>query len=328
MKPLLVTSGEPAGIGPDLCLTLAGYPKPLVVAADKDMLLERARALHLTVECVPYRADEPVIPAPERLTVMHIPCAAPVQPGVLDPRNAKYVLELLSAAASGCMTGEFSGVCTAPVHKGVINDGGFPFTGHTEYFAEQCAAPQVVMMLVCEVMRVALVTTHMPLHQVASHIKRAHLERVLTLVHHHLQRDFGVSHPVIAVAGLNPHAGEGGHLGTEEISEITPAINALRATGMDIRGPFSADTMFADMHKSGIDSYVAMYHDQGLPVLKYAGFGTAVNVTLGLPVVRTSVDHGSALELAATGRAHNGSLLAAVKLAQQLADTRRKDVHN
>lgn len=328
MKPLLVTTGEPAGIGPDLCLTLAGYPAPLVVAADKDMLEARARALHLNVECVPYHADEPVIPAPERLTVMHIPCAAPVQPGVLDPRNAKYVLEMLSAAVSGCLSGEFSGVCTAPVHKGVINEGGFSFTGHTEYFAEQCAAPLVVMMLVCEVMRVALVTTHIPLKQVASHITRAHLEQVITLVHHHLQRDFGLPRPVIAVAGLNPHAGEGGYLGTEEISEITPAIESLQGAGMDVRGPFSADTMFADMDKSGIDTYVAMYHDQGLAVLKYAGFGKAVNITLGLPVVRTSVDHGSALELAATGRAHNGSLLAAVKIALQLADTRRNDVHN
>ena len=321
MKPLLVTSGEPAGIGPDLCLALAQSTLPVVVFSDKSLLAARAQQLGLDVVFEDYQQGIPPTKSPNHLTVLSITCPASVIAGVLNPLNASYVLSMLTEAAARCMQGEFSALITAPVHKAVINQAGFSFTGHTEFFAEHCKAKQVVMMLVCDVMRVALVTTHLPLREVADAITESLLISVITTLHHALRDDFGISHPKIFVAGLNPHAGEGGYLGREEIDVISPVLESLKLSGLDVHGPMPADTMFSKKNANVCDAFVAMYHDQGLPVLKYAGFGNAVNVTLGLPIIRTSVDHGTALELAGTGVADAGSLLAAVEMAATMVRT-------
>jgi 4-hydroxythreonine-4-phosphate dehydrogenase len=257
------------------------------------------------------------------LLVLHLPVAVPVVAGQLNPANSEYVLSLLSRALAGCLAGEFSGMVTAPVHKGIINDAGIPFTGHTEFLAEQTHTPLVVMMLVGGGMRVALATTHLPLREVADALTQPLLEAILRILNADLIRYFGISQPRILVAGLNPHAGESGHLGHEEIEIMQPVLNKLRAEGFNVSAPLPADTLFAPHHLRQCDAVLAMYHDQGLPVLKHASFGAGVNVTLGLPIIRTSVDHGTALDLAGTGQANVGSLLEAIKLAVEMGQHER-----
>lgn len=315
-RPLAITSGEPAGIGPDLCLQLARHEAPLVVIADKAMLQQRAGQLGIDVALHDYQPGQAL--QHDALNVLHIPLAHPAVPGKLDPANATYVLEMLRRTAQGCLSGEFSAMVTAPVHKGIINDAGIPFTGHTEFLAEQTGTPLVVMMLACEQMRVALATTHLPLREVADAITQPLLEDILRILNHDLQRRFGLPRPRILVAGLNPHAGEGGHLGCEEIDVMIPVLDRLRAEGFEVSPPLPADTLFAAHRLKECDAVLAMYHDQGLPVLKHVSFGEGVNITLGMPIIRTSVDHGTALELAGTGKANVGSLLEAIKVAREM----------
>lgn len=317
---LALTAGEPAGIGPDLCIQLAQQTLPghLIVIADAEVLLERAKQLHLPLQIREVTAWKSSDPVPGYLSVMHVPAAQAAVPGVLNPANAQYVLETLKCAVEGCQSGFFKAMITAPVHKGVINDAGMAFTGHTEFLAELTGS-RVVMMLVGGRMRVALATTHLPLKEVPAAITPERIESKLRIIHQDLQRRFLIDWPRIAVTGLNPHAGESGHLGREEIDVIIPALDKLRAEGMRITGPVPADTIFNVTQLAHFDCIFAMYHDQGLPVLKHASFGGGVNVTLGLPIIRTSVDHGTALDLAATGRIHGGSLMAAIELASQLA---------
>ena len=359
--PLVVTAGEPAGIGPDLCVQVAHAPpagSTLVVLADRELLAARAAQLGLPLALPDYL---PGVPAP--VSLLHLPLAMPAIAGRLDTANAGCVLAGLRRAVQGCQSGEFAGLVTGPVHKGVINDAGIPFTGHTEYLAELTGTARVVMMLVgaCQQpwmkqppdtlrsfspegvsvaserrcgtdisqgpslpfpLRVALATTHLPLRQVADAITRDGLTQTLRILVAGLQHDFGIPRPRVLVAGLNPHAGEGGHLGREEIEVIEPVLARQRQEGMDLLGPLPADTLFQPKYLLEADAVLAMYHDQGLPVLKHASFGAGVNVTLGLPIVRTSVDHGTALELAGSGKAQAGSLLAAIRLAASMARQR------
>lgn len=315
---LVLTSGEPAGVGPDLCLTIAArdWPCALVVAGDPAMLRSRARELGLPIEVEAYAmGGEPHVHRAGRLQVLEHPLAAPARPGQPDPANARYVLALLDAAADGCASGEFAAMVTAPVHKGVINDAGIAFSGHTEYLAERLGCARPVMLLVAGSLRVALATTHLPLRDVPDAIDSQLLLETLSVLDQGLKQRFGLAAPRILVCGLNPHAGESGHLGKEEIEVIEPAVAIARRRGIDARGPLPADTAFTPASLASVDAVLAMFHDQGLPVLKHAGFGRGVNVTLGLPIVRTSVDHGTALDLAATGRADCGSLVAALELA-------------
>ena len=317
MQPIAVTSGEPAGIGPDLCLLLASHDQPLVIIADKFLLQRRARLLGINIQLYDYTYTKPL--SHGKLSVLHVPLFNHIVTGKLDIANSVYVLNLLRRAVEGCASGEFSGMVTAPVHKGVINDAGIPFSGHTEFLAEETHTPQVVMMLVGGGMRVALATTHLPLRKVADAITSPLLETVLRIIHRDLKQRFGIPMPRILVAGLNPHAGEGGHLGREEIDVMIPVLDKLRAEGMNVSAPLPADTLFAEHRLRECDVVLTMYHDQGLPVLKHASFGEGVNVTLGLPIIRTSVDHGTALDLAGTGKAGVGSLLEAIKLAAEMA---------
>lgn len=322
MKPLLVTSGEPAGIGPDLCLDLADSDFPIVVIIDKNILAQRAVQLGRDIVLHDYVHGEPLIRRANHLTVMHLPCTSDVIPGVLNSDNVSYVLNMLTIATDLCLQKQFSALVTAPVHKGIINEAGVAFTGHTEFFAERCDIDTVVMMLVCDVMRVALVTTHLPLRRVADAVTQSLIIDVIRCLNTSLQHYFAIKNPKILVAGLNPHAGEGGHLGAEEIEVIMPALSLLKSQRIDVQGPFPADTLFTPGRLQSSDAFVAMYHDQGLAVLKYAGFGNAVNITLGLPIIRTSVDHGTALELAGSGNAQSASLLLAVATAAKMAITR------
>lgn len=324
MKPLLVSSGEPAGIGPDLCLALADHEFPVVILGDKELLIKRAKELSLEIIFDDYQPNLPPVTKPKHLTVLSIPCAATVITGELNALNASYVIEMLSLATDKCLLGEFSALVTAPVHKAVINQGGFAFTGHTEFLAHRCKVETVVMMLACDVMKVALVTTHLPLKKVSGALTQALICNIIEQLNRSLQLQFGIAQPQIYVAGLNPHAGEGGYLGREEIEVISPALATLKKNGIDVHGPFPADTLFTHSNLQRCDVFVAMYHDQGLPVLKYAGFGSAVNITLGLPIIRTSVDHGTALELAGTGLAETGSLIAAVKMADLMVKVGRQ----
>ncbi|MBD8595727.1 4-hydroxythreonine-4-phosphate dehydrogenase PdxA [Pseudomonas sp. CFBP 8758] len=324
-KRFALTPGEPAGIGPDLCLLLAAQPQPhpLIAITSRDLLAERAAQLRLAVSLLEVDADAlPDQPAPAgSLYVWDTPLGAPVLTGQLNTANAAFVLHTLTRAAQGCLDGLFAGMITAPVHKGVINDGGIAFSGHTEFLADLTATEQVVMMLATGDLRVALVTTHLPLREVADAITVERLERVTRILHADLQGKFGLARPRILVCGLNPHAGESGHLGREEIDIIEPTLERLRAEGMDLRGPLPADTLFTPKYLQHCDAVLAMYHDQGLPVLKYKGFGAAVNVTLGLPIIRTSVDHGTALDLAGTGKVDTGSLRVALDTAYRMAET-------
>lgn len=303
---IAITAGEPAGIGPDLCVALAqSLPDAdLTIIADRSLLASRASQLGLSTDT---------------LNIQHIPITAPCTPGQLDPANASYVLETLRSAVQGCLQGRFDAMVTTPVHKGVINEAGIAFTGHTEFLEELTRSPQVVMMLVGGGMRVALATTHLPLRAVPDAITPARLEQVIRILHADLINRFGISSPRVMVAGLNPHAGEGGHLGIEEIEIITPVLDKLRAEGMRLTGPLPADTLFNQKNINECDAFLAMYHDQGLAVLKHASFGGGVNVTLGMPIIRTSVDHGTALDLAGSGKADSGSLYAAIDLAISLA---------
>lgn len=320
-----LTPGEPAGIGPDLCLLLANeaQPHPLIAITSHDLLAERAMQLGLAVSLVPVTPDAwPDLPAPAgSLYVWDTPLAAKVVPGQLDKANAGFVLETLTRAGQGCLDGHFAGMITAPVHKGVINESGIAFSGHTEFLAELTQTAQVVMMLATRGLRVALVTTHLPLRDVADAITAERLERVTRILHADLRDKFGITTPRILVCGLNPHAGESGHLGREEIDIIEPTLERLRCEGMDLRGPLPADTLFTPKYLEHCDAVLAMYHDQGLPVLKFKGFGAALNVTLGLPIIRTSVDHGTALDLAGTGKVDTGSLQVALETAYQMAET-------
>ena len=321
---LALTAGEPAGIGPDLCVQMAPLDLPynLVAIADRHLLRERARLLQLPLEMTDYSPDIEVKHKTGGLQVLHVPLAKRPTPGKLESANARYVLKTLERAVEGCGNGEFNAMVTGPVHKGIINDAGIAFTGHTEYLA-QLTNSRVVMMLVGGGMRVTLATTHLPLKDVAAAITREMLEQKLRIIWHDLIARFAIPMPRIAVAGLNPHAGESGHLGREEIETIIPALDKLRAEGMDLIGPLPADTLFNPPKLKNYDCIFAMYHDQGLPVLKYASFGSAVNVTLGLPLIRTSVDHGTALDLAGTGHADPGSLIAAIEMAAMLAGNRK-----
>ena len=318
---LAITSGEPAGIGPDLCLQLAQhtFDQPLVVLSDRNLLQQRAAQLGLDVQLHDYDPQHNAPLPAAHLHVLHVPLVQSAQTGKLDPANSPYVLELLRRAAQGCEAGEFGGMVTAPVHKGVINEADTPFTGHTEYLAELTHTKQVVMMLACEQMRVALATTHLPLRAVPDAITAEVLESVLRIIRRDLRRRFGIANPRILVAGLNPHAGEDGHLGREEIEVMIPVLDRLRAEGFDVSAPLPADTLFTPQRLAHCDCVLAMYHDQGLPVLKHVSFGAGVNVTLGLPIIRTSVDHGTALELAGTGKAKVGSLLEAIRMAQEMS---------
>ncbi len=319
---IVVTAGEPAGIGPDLCVMLAHQPlnAQLVVIADADMLQARAKTLNLAIQIKPFDSNATQAHLGDgALSVLHLPVNCTVVAGHLDAHNSSYVLETLKTAALGCMENKFDArfdaVVTAPVHKGIINAAGIAFSGHTEFLAEITNTPQVVMMLVGGGMRVALATTHLALKDVPQAITPGSLETTLRILHHDLIQKFGIPNPRILVAGLNPHAGEDGYLGREEITVINPVLEKLRSEGMQLIGALPADTLFAKHHLSTADAVLAMYHDQGLPVLKHASFGEGVNVTLGLPIIRTSVDHGTALDLAGTGDIEIGSLLAAIKLA-------------
>lgn len=313
-----ITPGEPAGIGPDLVVQLAQYdwPVELVVCASAELLQSRAAALGLPLTLREYQPDAAA--RPQRagtLTLLPLDTAQPVKAGELCVANSHYVLETLARACDGCLNGEFAALVTGPVHKGVINDAGIPFTGHTEFFADRAGGDRVVMMLATESLRVALATTHLPLKDVSAAITRESLHEVVTILHHDLRQKFGISRPHIYVCGLNPHAGEGGHMGREEIDTIIPALDALRQQGIQLTGPLPADTLFQPKYLNNADAVLAMYHDQGLPVLKFQGFGRAVNITLGLPFIRTSVDHGTALELAGLGQAEPGSFITALNLA-------------
>ncbi|QJQ94781.1 MULTISPECIES: 4-hydroxythreonine-4-phosphate dehydrogenase PdxA [Halomonadaceae] len=341
-RPLALTCGEPAGIGPDLVVQLACKESPLampwVAVGDPELLVQRAARLGLSLEVrVLAQGEMPGSPRRGVLPVWPVALRAPCTPGELDLANAGYVLETLDVAIAACREGRASGMVTAPLHKGVIIEGGHAgFTGHTEYLRDACGVEEVVMMLATDsalhagdaqrqssrALRVALATTHLPLRQVAEAITSASLSRVLRILEQDLKRFFGISNPRIVVCGLNPHAGEEGHLGREEIEVITPTLERLRSEGLNLVGPLPADTLFTPRHLAGADAVLAMYHDQGLPVLKYAGFGRAANITLGLPLVRTSVDHGTALDLAGTGRADAGSLKVALALAGDMAGHR------
>jgi 4-hydroxythreonine-4-phosphate dehydrogenase len=324
--PLALTAGEPAGIGPDLCILLARDPPPcpLVILANRDLLASRAAQLGQPFAVPDY---QPGAAAP--LSLLSLPLAAPVEPGRLNSANAGYVLDGLRRAVAGCQSGEFAGLVTGPVHKGVINEAGIAFTGHTEFLADLTGTPRVVMMLAGDMsngtpLRVALVTTHLPLRAVADAITPAALEETLRILHAALKRDFAATSPRILVAGLNPHAGESGHMGHEEIEVIEPVLDRLRGEGMDLAGPLPADTLFQPKYLDRADAVLAMYHDQGLPVLKHACFGQGINVTLGLPIVRTSVDHGTALDLAGSGKASAGSLRVAIAAAWHMANARAR----
>ncbi len=314
---IALTPGEPAGIGPDLVLALdrLSFDAELIVVADPELMRSRARELNLPVEITIFHPDTArgAVDA-NTLKVLPIKAAASAQAGTLNPANAGYVLETLRRAADGCLRGVFDAMVTGPVQKSVINEAGIPFSGHTEYLAERVGG-YPVMMLIAGELRLALATTHLPLKKVSRAITRERLTRIISILHHDLRVRFGIGSPRLLVCGLNPHAGEAGYLGREEIEVITPALDTLRNQGFDLVGPLPADTLFTPKQLSDADAVLAMYHDQGLPVLKHIGFGRAVNVTLGLPIIRTSVDHGTALNLAGTGQANTGSLAAAVALA-------------
>jgi len=316
-----VTSGEPAGIGPDICLALAShaFAARIVVLGDRALLEKRARQLALKVRFRDAAAGAAI--APGSLDLVDVPLAVSCRAGILDPRNGRYVIALLERALAGCRSGEFAAMVTAPVHKGAINDAGIRFIGHTEFLAERLGAGQVVMMLEGGGLRVALATTHLALKDVPGALTREGLERIIRTLCAELTGRFGVRTPRLLVAGLNPHGGEGGYFGREEIEVIAPVVDKLRAEGFRLTGPLPADTLFTPALLARADCVLAMYHDQGLPVLKYASFGTGINVTLGLPIVRTSVDHGTALDLAGTGKADPGSLIAAVETAIGMART-------
>jgi len=325
---LVITPGEPAGIGPDLCVCLAqrDIPAELVVIADSDLLRERAEQLGIKTRVVDFsESRKRRMYSPGTLSIIHEPLIEKATAGELNQANARYVLTTLDKAIDGCLDNSFDALVTGPVHKGIINSAGIPFTGHTEYLAERTNSPMPVMMLATPGLRVALVTTHLPLSKVAAEITSKRLIQVIKILYQNLHDHFGIESPRILVCGLNPHAGEDGHLGREEIDIINPVISQFRESGMDIKGPLPADTLFVPERLKQADAVLAMYHDQGLPVLKHMGFGKAVNITLGLPIIRTSVDHGVALDLAGTGKAKVGSLKYAIEIATEMVS--KKTIH-
>lgn len=332
-----VTPGEPAGIGPDLLIQLAQENSPfnaeLVIVADPEMMMQRAETLGLPLTLIDYQQQEKAtINKQGELKIIAIKCAEKVIAGQLNKNNSSYVLETLTRATQGCIDKEFDAIVTAPLHKGIINDAGIPFTGHTEFLAELTKAPLPVMMLAADSrnsmtldsdLRVSLATTHLPLKDVSHAITKQSLKQVINVLHHDLRDKFGIDKPHILVCGLNPHAGEDGHMGMEEIETITPVINEFKKAGMNLSGPLPADTLFTPKYLNTADAVLAMYHDQGLPVLKHVGFGHGINITLGLPIIRTSVDHGTALDLAGSGKAQTGSLIAAINAAITMTDTKQ-----
>lgn len=321
-KPLLITSGEPAGIGPDLCLLLAAEKKltEIAVAGNLDLFHQRAEQLGLQLDIATYpeQADLRVLP-------FHMPILS--HPGHIDKRNAGYVIDMLENSAKAVMRNEFSALITAPVHKGIINAAGIPFSGHTEFLQHLAGVDRVVMMLAAGNLRVALASTHLPLKLVCTAIDQASLKRVIDIILHDFRRYFGIPKAKIAVCGLNPHAGEGGYIGREEIEIIAPVIQEFQQQGQQVTGPFPADTLFVEEHRKHYDVILSMYHDQGLPVLKSVGFGEAVNITLGLPFIRTSVDHGTAIDLAGSKNIHTGSLLQAVHTAKAMSEAEKAHQH-
>lgn len=322
---LALTPGEPAGLGPDLCIRLAQQPQQhqLVAIADPELLADRAKQLGLPLTLHTLTPDSPITAtAAGELWVDPVKLRTPAHCGRLDSANAAYVLETLECAARGCLDGRFDAMVTGPVHKGIINDAGILFSGHTEFLQQLTDTEEVVMMLATEGMRVALVTTHLPLAAVPAAITAERLKRICRILDHDLRNRFGLTQPRVLVCGLNPHAGEGGHLGREEIEVIEPTLANLRKEGLNLVGPLPADTLFTPHNLQGADAVLAMYHDQGLPVLKYKGFGAAVNITLGMPIIRTSVDHGTALNLAGTGQGDIGSLKTAVACAVEMVSAR------
>jgi len=326
---LAITPGEPGGIGPDLLLSLASqaHDFQMIAIADLDMLTERASMLDISIKLKPFNADTvrekhtagELYVHDVKLAVAAVCCS-------LNPSNALYILETLQIASSGCLDNTFDALVTGPIHKGIINEAGIPFTGHTEYLAELCGNSTPVMMLATEQMRVALVTTHLPLSEVSQAITKETVENVITILNNDLVNRFGLDNPAIYICGLNPHAGENGYLGREEIETIQPVIENLRSKGLNLSDALPADTLFTERYLKKADAILAMYHDQGLPVLKHSGFGKAVNITLGLPIIRTSVDHGTALELSGTGKADPGSFIYACEVASRLAHHQRQ--HN
>jgi len=322
---LAITPGEPAGIGPDLLIQLMQQPQllppdcELIAIASPELLNERAHLLGLPLHLQQWQPGQRSPTRPSQLSIVPVKLRAAAIPGQLDAANAHYVLDTLRIATQLCLDGHVQAMVTAPVHKGIINDAGIPFSGHTEFLAEQCGVSLTVMMLATEGLRVALATTHLPLKDVAAAITPSSLMRVLRILNEDLKHKFGITQPRILVCGLNPHAGEGGHLGREEIEVINPVLELLRSEGMQLNGALPADTLFTDKYLANADAVLAMYHDQGLPVLKYKGFGRASNITLGLPIIRTSVDHGTALDLAGSGKADYGSLINAISTAAQMA---------
>jgi len=323
IKRIAYTIGEPAGIGPDLAIIHAQKrphknlsPHQFVVVADPDILQKRSQQLDLEIKLIEVNLeDEPIPFNPKELGIIPIKQHTPTVTGVLNSDNAQYVLHTLDHAIEGCLKKHYHGMVTGPVQKSVINDAGIPFSGHTEYLANKTHTQQVVMMLATEGLRVALATTHIPVADIAAAIKQDSLSQTIRIIHADLKNKFGLTDPRILVCGLNPHAGEGGHLGMEEIEVITPTLNTLKQEGIHCQGPLPADTLFTPKYLDNADIALAMYHDQGLPVLKYKGFGAAANITLGLPIIRTSVDHGTALDLAGTGNIDLGSLLTALDYA-------------
>lgn len=322
---IAITPGEPAGIGPDITIKLAQqeWPAQLVIFANREMMEQRAKLLELPLTLIDYDNSEQPIQEPGQLYIVDIPTKAPVVAGELNTNNGHYVVETLRQACEKNMDGEFDAVVTGPVHKGIINKAGISFSGHTEYFALQSNTQDVVMMLSTDGLRVVLATTHIPLAYVAKAITKDRLHKVLHIVHTDMKLKFGIPQPNIFVCGLNPHAGEDGHLGREELDIIIPALDELREQGLTLTGPLPADTMFQPKYMEQADAVLAMYHDQGLPVLKYKGFSDSVNITLGLPFIRTSVDHGTALDLAGTGKANSGSFTRAINKALKLVDRRQ-----
>ncbi len=323
---LAITPGEPAGVGPELLIQLAQreWPAQLVAFADPELLKQRAAALQLPITLQSFHPGQAVPHRPRYLSVQPVELADTAIAGQLNSNNAHYVLNTLEQACDSCLSGHCDAMVTGPVQKSIINDAGIPFSGHTEFLQERCGVDKVVMMLASDSLRVALVTTHLPLSAVPAAITDSELSRVTEILHNALQRDFGCESPRILVLGLNPHAGEGGHMGREEIDTIIPCLDALRQRGWDLPGPLPADTAFTPRHLDSADAVLAMYHDQGLPVLKYQGFGRAVNITLGLPIIRSSVDHGTALDLAGTGKADTGSFEEALRCAIAMSQHRAR----
>lgn len=327
-KRIAITPGEPAGIGPDLAITIAqqAWPVQIIVVASKALIAQRAKQLNLAITLIDYDVNSAACPQEAgSLTILDVPLAQPCIAGTLDVSNGAYVVDTLKIASDKNMSGEFDAMVTGPVNKGLINKAGISFSGHTEYFAHQANCSDVVMMLATEGLRVALVTTHIPLAYVSKAITYERLQKITRILHQDLITKFGITSPKIYACGINPHAGEDGHLGREELDIMIPAFDELRNEGMKIIGPLPADTIFQEKYLADADAVLSMYHDQGLPVLKYKGFGASVNITLGLPFIRTSVDHGTAQELAGTGQADFGSMMEAMKSAIDLANRRKQN---